>query len=57
VFGFVQFYPRQSMQVGAQIHTAASEVPVKVSSVSFEQKSEWFLKQPERFEEENNLLL
>lgn len=45
------------MQVGAQIHTAASEVPVKVSSVSFEQKSEWFLKQPERFEEENNLLL
>jgi hypothetical protein len=45
------------MQVGAQIHTAVPEVPVKVSSVSFEQDSEWVSKQPERFEEENNLLL
>lgn len=57
MYGFVHSYPRQSMQVGAQIHTAVPEVPVKVSSVSFEQDSEWVSKQPERFEEENNLLL
>jgi hypothetical protein len=34
------------MQVGAQIHTAAPEVPVKVRSVSIEQDCEWFSKQP-----------
>jgi hypothetical protein len=45
------------MQVDAQIHTAAPEVPVKVSSISFGQESEWVSKQPERFEEENNFVL
>jgi hypothetical protein len=57
MYGFVQSYPRQSMQVGAQIHTTAPEVQVKGPSVSFEQESEWVSKQPEWSEEENNLLL
>ena len=45
------------MQVGAQIHTTAAEIPVKVSSVNFEQDTEWVSKHPERFEEEKNHLL
>lgn len=57
MYGFVQFYPLQSMKVGAKIHIAAPEVPLKVSSVGFEQDSEWVSKQTERFEEENNLSL
>ena len=57
MYGFVQSYPRQSMQVGAQINTAAPELPVQVPFVSSEQDSEWVSKQSERFEGENNLLL
>jgi len=57
MYGFVQSYPRQSMQVGAQIHTAAPELPVKVPSVSCEQDSQWVSKHPEWFEAENSLLL
>jgi len=57
MYGFVQSYARQSMQVSAQIHTATPKVPAKVPSVSFEQESEWVSKQPKRSEEENNFLL